>query len=57
MSNKNETALEPHTALEMYVQHRRSEVAEATLAAHERRLRKFVEWCRENDIDDVGNLT
>ena len=57
MSHEETDTLDPRTALQMYLQQRRSEVADATLSAHERRLRKFVEWCRENDIDDVGNLS
>lgn len=49
--------LEPRTAKEMYLQDRENEVAEATLQAHGYRLERFMEWCDENDVTNMNDLT
>lgn len=49
--------LSPERALELYLEHRRNEVARQTLLSHISRIRYFVEWCRENDIDNTNDLT
>jgi site-specific recombinase XerD len=49
--------LEPEQALEMYLEHRRDEVAESTLNAHRLRLKHFVRWCNEQEIDNLNELT
>ncbi len=41
----------------MYLQSRQSELANSTLEAHRRRLSLFVEWCDEEGIDTLDELT
>jgi hypothetical protein len=36
--------IDPDTAVKMYLDSRRREVADATLQAHEYRLKQFLEW-------------
>lgn len=44
----------PDEALELYIDHRRREVSEATLRSHKSRLGHFVRWCTEEK--SIGNL-
>jgi site-specific recombinase XerD len=41
----------------MYLDERRHEVAEATLQAHEYRLKQFVQWCEENGIENLNDFS
>lgn len=47
----------PEEAMELYLDHRRNEVAEQTLRSHQSRLRYFVNWCREQGIENLNDLT
>lgn len=47
----------PERALELYLEHRRNEVARQTLLSHSSRLNRLVEWCNENGIDNMNDLT
>ncbi len=48
----------PDDALELYLDHRRREVTEATLRSHRSRLGHFVRWCAdEKGIDNLNHLT
>lgn len=49
-------SLEPSTAVEMYLNDRRREVSEDTLQSHRYRLDRFLEWCNEQDMDDMTTL-
>lgn len=49
--------IEPETAVEMYLDDRRHNVAEATLRAHYYRLKQFTEWCHDQGIENLNNLT
>lgn len=49
--------LEPEKAVELYLKHRADELAESSLNAHRLRLKHFVRWCDEEDIDNVNVLT
>jgi site-specific recombinase XerD len=49
--------LEPETAVEMYLDERRSELSEKSVENHTYRLRRFVEWCDQEDIDNLNELT
>lgn len=53
--------LEPITAdeaLELYLNHRRREVATSTLRSHKSRLGHFVHWCdQEKELDNLNELT
>ncbi|WP_338727008.1 site-specific integrase [Haladaptatus sp. DJG-WS-42] len=47
----------PERALELYLDHRRNEVAVQTLQSHRSRLRYFVGWCHDQNIENLNNLT
>lgn len=49
--------LDPRTAKEMYLDDRRHEVASATLQSHHYRLKQFVEWCQDEDIDNLNEFS
>lgn len=40
----------------MYLDSRRREVADATIQAHEYRLKQFIEWCESEDIGNLNHL-
>ena len=49
--------IDPETALEMYLNDRENEVAQATLYSHRSRLSHFVRWCDENEVENLNQLT
>ena len=56
MSNDLEP-IEPRTAKEMYLDDRRHVVADATLQAHDYRLKQFVQWCEAKGIENLNNFS
>lgn len=57
MSTDELSPVEPRTALEMYIDDRRAEASDATLYSHEKKLSKFCDWCDENGIDSLNDVT
>ncbi|WP_231751235.1 site-specific integrase [Halogeometricum sp. CBA1124] len=49
--------IEPDTAVELYLADRESELSKQTHRTHRGRLKLFLEWCAENDIDNLNDLT
>lgn len=49
--------LAPEDGASLYAHHREGEVSSATLKAHRYRLRQFVEWCDEQEIHNLNDLT
>lgn len=49
--------LAPHRAVEMYLESKQDDLAEATLESHEYRLDAFVEWCDQAEIENLNELT
>jgi integrase len=47
----------PEHALELYLQDKEAELARSTIYSHKSRLSYFVEWCNENGIDNLNDLT
>lgn len=56
MANELEP-LTPADGRQMYLNERRHEVSEATLQSHGYRLNQFVEWCDEQDIDNLNDIS
>lgn len=56
MSDKLEP-IDPRTAVQMYLDERRHNVADATLQSHDYRLRQFVDWCDSVGIDNLNELS
>lgn len=49
--------LDPTVGKQMYLDQRRSELAERTVESHHFRLKQFVLWCDENGIDNLNDVT
>ncbi len=49
--------LSPEQALRMYLQHRKPDLSEKSLQNHRYRLETFVEFCDQEDIDNLNALT
>lgn len=47
----------PQEAAEEYLAHRRLELAESSIGSYARRLRPFVQWCKEQGIESLADLT
>jgi len=50
------TSLSPAEAKEMFLAEREGQVADRTVQADDYRLRHFVSWLEDNDIDDLNEL-
>jgi len=49
--------LDPRTGKQMYLDDRRTEVADATLQAHDYRLEQFMRWCADDGIENLNELS
>jgi len=49
--------LSPEDGVSLYLQHREGEVSEQTLSSHRYRLDAFAEWCEEQEIHNLNDLT
>lgn len=49
--------LDPATARQMYLDERRHEVSDATIQSHGYRLKQFVQWCEQDGIDNLNDLS
>ncbi|MFD1641460.1 tyrosine-type recombinase/integrase [Halohasta litorea] len=49
--------ISPPEAIDLYLEHRRPEVAKTTLQNHEYRLSRFREWADEHDLENMNDLT
>lgn len=48
--------LSPRDALERWLDKQRAEKSEASISAYYYRLKLFVEWCEQHDIDDMADV-
>jgi len=49
--------IEPRTALELFADHKRTEVTDSTVANHTYHVDKLVQWCEQNGVDNLNDLT
>lgn len=49
--------LEPAEAMALYIESREDELAERTLELQEKHLRSFVDWCKEEGIRNMNEVT
>lgn len=49
--------LSPSEAVQAYVTARKSEVSQATIYEHTTRLNRFTEWCEQEDLTNLNELT
>lgn len=55
--NPNLEPITPDEAKEMYLQSRSDELAERSLELQEKHVRRFVEWCDNEGLDDMNSVT
>lgn len=55
--NNDLEPIDPRTARELYLDHKKTYCFEATVQAHHYRTKHIVEWCEEQDIDNLNELT
>ena len=49
--------IDPRTARELYLDHKATHCTESTVQAHHYRTKHIIDWCDENDIDNLNELT
>lgn len=49
--------IDPSTARELFLDHKEGNCAEATVRNYRYHLRPFVEWCEEEDFDNLNDLS
>jgi site-specific recombinase XerD len=49
--------IDPEGAFTLYLRDRENKLADATIDSYRYRLKRFVEWCRENELDNLNNLS
>jgi integrase len=49
--------LDPESAVELYLDHRSDEVSAETLESHKYRLDAFLEWCDQEDMTNMNDLS
>jgi len=49
--------LKPERGVELYLKHRKDDLADASLRAHRIRLNQFIRWCEEEDIENLNTIT
>ena len=47
--------IKPEAALELYLEDKQREAAEATVRSHRSRLGHFIDWCDEEGIDNMND--
>jgi site-specific recombinase XerD len=50
-------SIEPSDAQELYLKYKATEVTDKTLRTHKYRTNYFVQWCEEQGIDDMNDVT
>ena len=49
--------IDPSTAVDMYLRERSTELSDASLQAHEYRLKHLIRWCDQQDVENLNGLT
>ncbi|MFQ3320409.1 MAG: site-specific recombinase XerD [Natronomonas sp.] len=49
--------IDPRQAVDLYIEHKKTEYAYSTVQSHKSRLKYFLEWCARNDIENMNTLT
>ncbi|WP_435360428.1 tyrosine-type recombinase/integrase [Haloarchaeobius sp. DFWS5] len=49
--------LDPRTAVDLYLDHREPELSKSSIQNQRYRLDSFVEWCEDEDIENINRLT
>jgi integrase len=49
--------IDPRTAQQLFLDHKETECAEATVQSYRYRTNYFVEWCERNDLENLNDLS
>jgi len=49
--------IDPEEAFTLYLRDRENELADATIDSYRYKLKRFVEWCREHELDNLNDLS
>lgn len=49
--------IDPRTARELFLKHKRSDCADATVRNYKYHLKSFVEWCEDQETDNLNHIT
>jgi len=56
-ANDDLEPIEPRTAQDLYLKHKETEYSPKTIRTHRYRTKYFIQWCDENDIDNLNELS
>jgi len=54
---RNLEPIDPRTARDLFLDHKETNCAEATVRNYRYRTNHFIEWCEENDIDNLNDVS
>jgi len=57
MSTGDLEPIEPSTAQELYLDHKANQCSDVTVQSHEYRTNYFVDWCDDNGIDNMNDIS
>lgn len=57
MPESNLEPIGPEEAVRLYLNDRRTELASATIDSYRHKLKRFIEWCDEESIEDLNELS
>jgi site-specific recombinase XerD len=49
--------LDPETGMKLYLDHKATNCTESTVQNHRYRMKPFVQWCQEQGIDNLNDLS
>ncbi|WP_233263364.1 site-specific integrase [Halorhabdus sp. CUG00001] len=49
--------IDPQSARELFLDHKELDCSEATIRNYRYRLKPFLKWCEENDIDNLNDIS
>lgn len=57
MSQSDLEPIAPDEAVSLYLNDRRTELADATINSYKHKLNRFIEWCEESGLDNLNTLS
>lgn len=57
MSDSTLEPIAPEEAVRLYLRDRRTELAEETIESYRYKLTRFIEWCEQEDVDNLNELS
>ncbi|MUW15043.1 hypothetical protein GJ633_10500 [Halorubrum sp. CBA1125] len=57
MSDSTLEPIAPEEAVRLYLRDRRTDLAEETIESYRYKLTRFIEWCEQEDVDNLNELS